>query len=458
MGFSEYDTIVAQITPPGRGAVGILRISGDQSEAVALKILGKTPKVKYINYLSFFDSKGFIIDQGIVLWFLKPHSYTGENVLELQGHGSPVILDLLMQHIISIPGVRIARPGEFSERAFLNGKLDLAQAESIMDIINASSEQAAKLSLKSLQGLFSIHIHDLIKNVIQIRVDIESEINFSEENIHINFEKNINDQLQSVISNINHILDLSKKGSILRESKKIVIIGHTNAGKSSLFNVLSCTNAAIVTDIQGTTRDLLHEHIHIHGIPFELVDTAGLRTTEDTIEKIGIERAWKIIDSSEYILFVIDSTLDESIKSNLYIDFIQKISQKHRVIVILNKSDLLKRTVNRIKIINEIPFISVSAYTGDGIEFLRNYLQKLSIGVCNENIEGLFLARRRHLYALEQALKTLSEGKKNWMNCNNIELLAEDLCITQNFLGQILGLFTTDNLLNSIFSDFCIGK
>ncbi|HMI77088.1 MAG TPA: tRNA uridine-5-carboxymethylaminomethyl(34) synthesis GTPase MnmE, partial [Buchnera sp. (in: enterobacteria)] len=440
-----------------RGAVGILRISGEKAEEAALRILGKIPKVKYINYLSFFDEEGRIIDKGIALWFVKPYSYTGENVLELQGHGSPIILDLLIKNIIAIPGIRLARPGEFSERAFLNGKLDLAQAESIADVINASSEQAVRLSLKSLQGLFSMHINKLIKSVTQTRIDLEAVVNFPEENIHVNFEKDIENKLKSIISNMNHILDLSKKGSILREGKKIVIVGPTNAGKSSLFNALSYTNSAIVTDIKGTTRDLLREYIHINGIPFELVDTAGLRKTEDKVEKIGIDRAWKEIELAEYIFFVVDSTLDESTKSTLYIDFFNRVVKKNRIIVILNKADLINTAV-RIKIVNKIPFISVSAFTGDGIEFLLKYLQKNSMGVFNENIEGLFLARRRHLYALDKALNSISYGKTNWINYKNVELLAEDLRITQDFLGEILGKFTTDDLLHSIFSDFCIGK
>lgn len=454
--YKRNDTIVAQITPQGRGGVGILRISGEQSKAVALQLLGKVPKPRYVNYVSFLDRNGSILDKGIALWFTKPYSYTGEDVLELQGHGSPVILDLLLKNIISVAGVRFAKPGEFSERAFLNGKIDLAQAESIVDLINATSERMVRLSLQSLQGLFSSHIRKLMQNITQIRVDLEAKINFPEEETAIYFKQSLDKRLKNIVFSIQNILNLANQGSILREGVKIVITGPANAGKSSLFNALSCTDTAIVTNRKGTTRDVLREYIHIDGMRFELVDTAGLRRTSNAIEKIGIERAYKEIELAEHILLVIDSTLDKSIQHKIYSDFFNSVSNKCYITIILNKSDLTHEKTS-IKIINGLTFISLSVHTGDGIELLRRYLKQKSMGL-SENTEGVFLARRRHLNALNAALKIISKGQNNWLISRNFELLAEDLRITQDFLGQILGIVTTDSLLNHIFSEFCIGK
>ena len=454
--YKKNATIVAQITPQGRGGVGILRISGEQSKAVALQLLGKIPQPRYVNYVSFLDRNGLIVDKGIALWFSKPNSYTGEDVLELQGHGSPVILDLLLKNIISIAGVRLAKPGEFSERAFLNGKIDLAQAESIVDLINATSEKMVRLSLQSLQGLFSSHIRKLMQNITQIRVNLEAKINFPEEEITIFFKQSLDEQLKNVVISIHEILNLANQGSTLREGIKVVITGPANAGKSSLFNALSCTDAAIVTNTKGTTRDVLREHVHIDGIRFELVDTAGLRRTNNEIEKIGIERAYKEIESSEHVLLVIDGTLDQSRQHRIYSDFFNSIINKCCITIILNKSDLTHQKIG-INSVNGLTFISISVRTGDGIELLRRYLKQKSMGLC-ENTEGVFLARRRHLSALNAALKTISKGQNNWLISRNFELLAEDLRITQDFLGEILGTVTTDGLLNHIFSEFCIGK
>jgi tRNA modification GTPase len=397
-----------------------------------------------------------MLDKGIALWFAKPHSYTGEDVLELQGHGSPVILDLLLKNIISVTGVRLAKPGEFSERAFLNGKIDLTQAESIVDLINATSERMVRLSLQSLQGLFSSHIRKLMQNITQIRVDLEAKINFPEEETTIFFEQSLDEKLKNIAVSIHEILNLANQGSILREGVKVVIAGLANAGKSSLFNALSCTDTAIVTNRQGTTRDVLREYIHIDGIRFELVDTAGLRKTSNEIEKIGIKRAYKEIESAEHVLLVIDSTLDESIQHKIYSNFFNSVINKCYITIILNKSDLIHQKTS-IKSINGLTFISLSVRTGDGIELLRQYLKEKSIGSC-ENTEGVFLARRRHLNALNAALKIMSKGQNDWLVSRNFELLAEDLRITQDFLGEILGTITTDRLLNHIFSEFCIGK
>ncbi|WP_343377702.1 tRNA uridine-5-carboxymethylaminomethyl(34) synthesis GTPase MnmE [Buchnera aphidicola (Formosaphis micheliae)] len=450
------DTIVAQITPQGRGAVGIVRVSGVKSSNVAKEILGKVPIPRYIHYASFLDSKKNIIDKGIALWFPGPNSYTGEDVLELQGHGNPIILDVLVKSIISIKDIRIAKPGEFSERAFLNGKLDLIQAESVIDLINATSQYTVKLSLESLQGLFSLRIKKLMDSIKNIRTKLEVSINFPEENIKIDLFQLIPITLKNIISDINKVLDSANKGYIFREGTKVVIAGPTNAGKSTLFNFLTGIDAAIVTDIHGTTRDLLRESVNINGMRFDLVDTAGLRETSDKIENIGIQRAYQEIELAEHILFVVDNTCNQFELSKIYNNFLSSIKNKSKVVIILNKIDLTLESAS-IKIISGLTFISLSAYTGDGINILYRYLQKKDIGMY-ENTESVLLARRRHLDLLNKTLNKILISLNNWSNTNDVCVLAEDLRCAQNYLGSVLGCVTTEDILNNIFSEFCIGK
>lgn len=452
----NLDTIVAQATPPGRGGVGIIRISGNQVKEVAQAVLGKLPKPRYAEYLPFLDENGQVIDQGIALFFPNPHSFTGEDVLELQGHGGPIILDLLIKRILSIPATRIARPGEFSERAFLNDKVDLAQAEAIADLIDASSEQAAKSAMSSLQGVFSNKINELVNLLINLRIFVEAAIDFPEEEIDFLSDGKIETQLKDVIKQLNDVRSEAKQGSLLREGMKVVIAGRPNAGKSSLLNALSGRDSAIVTDIAGTTRDVLREHIHIDGMPLHIIDTAGLRDAYDEVERIGIERAWLEIEQADRVLLMVDGTTTTEINpEKLWPEFMQRLPSHIPVTVIRNKADLTGETLGYSDV-SQYSLIRLSARTGNGVDLLREHL-KQTMGF-SATSEGGFLARRRHLQALEQAAKHLDNGLEQLITYHAGELLAEELRLAQESLSEITGSFTSDDLLGKIFGSFCIGK
>lgn len=452
----NLDTIVAQATPPGRGGVGIIRISGNQVKEVAQAILGKLPKPRYAEYLPFLDENGQVIDQGIALFFPNPHSFTGEDVLELQGHGGPIILDLLIKRILSIPATRIARPGEFSERAFLNDKVDLAQAEAIADLIDASSEQAAKSAMSSLQGVFSNKINELVNLLINLRIFVEAAIDFPEEEIDFLSDGKIETQLKDVIKQLNDVRSEAKQGSLLREGMKVVIAGRPNAGKSSLLNALSGRDSAIVTDIAGTTRDVLREHIHIDGMPLHIIDTAGLRDAYDEVERIGIERAWVEIEQADRVLLMVDGTTTTEINpEKLWPEFMQRLPSHIPVTVIRNKADLTGETLGYSDV-SQYSLIRLSARTGNGVDLLREHL-KQTMGF-SATSEGGFLARLRHLQALEQAAKHLDNGLEQLITYHAGELLAEELRLAQESLSEITGSFTSDDLLGKIFGSFCIGK
>ncbi|WP_073604451.1 tRNA uridine-5-carboxymethylaminomethyl(34) synthesis GTPase MnmE [Vibrio aerogenes] len=450
------DTIVAQATPTGRGGVGIIRVSGPKSAEVAQYITGKTLRPRYAEYLPFKDSDGTQLDQGIALFFPNPHSFTGEDVLELQGHGGPVVMDMLIRCILSIPGVRAARPGEFSERAFLNDKMDLTQAEAIADLIDASSEQAAKSALKSLQGSFSNRINTLVESLTHLRIYVEAAIDFPEEEIDFLADGKVAGDLQGIIDNLDAVRREANQGAIMREGMKVVIAGRPNAGKSSLLNALSGKESAIVTDIAGTTRDVLREHIHIDGMPLHIIDTAGLRDASDEVERIGIERAWDEINQADRVLFMVDGTTTESTTpEEIWPDFADRLPSDIGITVIRNKVDQTGETLG-ICHVNTPTLIRLSAKTGEGVDALRTHLKEC-MGFTGSQ-EGSFMARRRHLDSLEKAAHHLDTGQQQLEGYMAGEILAEELRIAQQHLSEITGEFSSDDLLGRIFSSFCIGK
>lgn len=450
------ETIVAQATAPGRGGVGIIRVSGPLAEQVAIAVTGKSLRPRYAEYLPFMAQDGSQLDQGIALYFPNPHSFTGEDVLELQGHGGPVVMDMLIKRIVDIPGIRIARPGEFSERAFLNDKLDLAQAEAIADLIDASSEEAAKSALQSLQGAFSGRINTLVESLIHLRIYVEAAIDFPEEEIDFLADGKVAADLQTIIDNLEAVRKEANQGAIMREGMKVVIAGRPNAGKSSLLNALSGKESAIVTDIAGTTRDVLREHIHIDGMPLHIIDTAGLRDASDEVEKIGIERAWDEIAQADRVLFMVDgTTTDATDPKEIWPDFVDRLPDSIGMTVIRNKADQTGEELG-ICHVNTPTLIRLSAKTGAGVDALRTHL-KACMGFSGGS-EGGFMARRRHLDALAKAAEHLDIGQQQLEGYMAGEILAEELRIAQQHLNEITGEFSSDDLLGRIFSSFCIGK
>ena len=450
------DTIVAQATAPGRGGVGIIRVSGDKASDVAMAVLGHLPKVRYADYCDFKDADGAVIDQGIALYFKGPNSFTGEDVLELQGHGGQVVLDMLLKRVMDVDGVRIAKPGEFSEQAFMNDKLDLTQAEAIADLIDATSEHAAKSALNSLQGEFSTQVHELVDQVTNLRLYVEAAIDFPDEEVDFLSDGKIAASLSKIITKLDSVQSSAKQGAIIREGMKVVIAGRPNAGKSSLLNALAGKESAIVTEIAGTTRDVLREHIHLDGMPLHIIDTAGLRDTTDTVEQIGIERAWAEIDTADQVLFMVDGTTTDAVDPHdIWPDFIDRLPNNLGVTVVRNKADLTGESLEATDEQGHKVF-RLSAKTGSGVDELKAHLKSL-MGY-QSNLEGGFLARRRHLEALELASSHLALGQEQLEVYHAGELLAEELRMCQLALSEITGKFTSDDLLGKIFGSFCIGK
>ena len=450
------DTIVAQATPPGRGGVGIVRISGPMAKTVAERMLGHCPPPRKAEFLPFRDLDGTLLDEGIALFFAGPNSFTGEDVLELQGHGGPVLIDMIVKAVLDFPDIRPARPGEFSERAFLNDKLDLTQAEAIADLIETTSEQAAKAALQSLQGGFSHEIDKLVDAVIHLRMYVEAAIDFPDEEIDFLSDGKVAGDLDSIIDQLHEVTVQAKQGSLLREGMKVVIAGRPNAGKSSLLNALAGRESAIVTAIAGTTRDVLREHIQIDGMPLHIIDTAGLRDSPDEVEQIGIQRAWQEIRSADRVLFMVDASETNAVHpADIWPEFFAELPDELPYTVIRNKVDLSAEPV-ALDHIAGIPVVHLSAKTGHGIELLREHL-KHCVGYQATN-EGSFMARRRHLDALDRAREHLLLGRDQLEQNLAGELLAEELRLTQQHLNEITGEFTSDDLLSKIFGSFCIGK
>lgn len=451
------DTIVAQATATGRAGVGIIRVSGPDVKAVAQLILGKLPKVRYAQYLPFKDQNNETLDQGIALFFKAPDSYTGEDVLELQGHGGPVVMALLIQAILTIKNLRSANAGEFSERAFLNNKLDLTQAEAISDLIEATSKQAAKSAMHSLQGKFSEKITTLVESLIHLRMYVEASIDFPEEEVDFLSDGKISNDLKQIITNLDSVKAQARQGAILRDGMKVVIAGRPNAGKSSLLNILVGKETAIVTEFAGTTRDVMREHIHIDGMPLHIIDTAGLREGADMIEKIGIERAWAEIKTADRILFILDATTTESEDPHeIWPDFIDQLPSSVGLTVVRNKADLTGESLVSLTSDIKQPVYRISAKTGEGVEALQQHLKQIMGYQGTTN--GIFMARCRHLEAIDKALKHLLEGQVQLEEYKAGELLAEELRLTQQYLSEITGAFSSDDLLGRVFSSFCIGK
>ena len=447
------EIIVAIATPPGKGGIGVVRISGKNLQTLAKAILGFVPKQRYAHLSKFYDSDGKIIDHGIALYYVSPHSYTGEDVLELQGHGSPAILNLLLSRCMAV-GARLAQPGEFTLRAFLNGKLDLIQAESVTDIINATTKQAARCAMKSLQGVFSKKINGLVASITELRVLIEATIDFPEEETDNLQSIQINKRLANINATLQQVVDSSRRGNLLQEGIRIVLVGEPNVGKSSLMNQLAEEDISIVTEIPGTTRDAIQQTIQIEGVPLHMIDTAGLRETGDIVEKSGIMRTHAAIKKADLLLLVVESNKNMHVNDALIPDSLPSNLPR---LTVCNKIDLLNK---KPAITDDIdnPMIWLSAKTGAGLPLLRQKLLNMIGWQTDQAGEGVFMARQRHLEALFQAKNNLRNATTMAESLSQLDLLAEELRLAQHALTTITGEFTADDLLGEIFSNFCIGK
>ncbi len=468
----DNDTICAIATPPGRSGVGIVRVSGPLAASIAKNILGLDPTPRYAHYSDFTGADGEVLDQGIGLFFRQPESFTGEDVFELQGHGNSHVLASLRDRILSL-GARLARPGEFSERAFLNNKIDLVQAEAIADLIDSSSQQAVRSALRTLRGHFSRQISLVIEKLISTRVDIEAAIDFSDEDISVISNTRVEQSLADILEDLDKIFEGAQQGAILKQGMNVVLAGKPNAGKSSLLNALSGFDSAIVTPVPGTTRDVLTEPITLDGLPLNIVDTAGLRDSSDIVEREGVKRAKLAIDQADQILLIVDQLTHG--QDTVSADTVEKLlaslgligdasagigSLLNRTTLVFNKTDLVKDGKTGLDSVDcggiEITVINISAKTGSGVELVREHL-KCRAGY-NPGTEDVFVARQRHLIALEAAAELVKSAIQNMDAKSPLELLAEDLRLAQKELGAITGEFTSDDLLGEIFSTFCVGK
>lgn len=436
---AHIDTIAAIATPPGKGGVGVIRLSGPNAYGIAQIICAKPLSIRKAAYAKFVDAERTTIDTGLAVYFVAPHSFTGEDVVELQGHGGPVIQDLLLKEVIRL-GARQARAGEFSERAFLNDKIDLAQAEAIADLIDSSTAQAAKGAMRSLQGEFSSKVNELLKELIYLRMYVEAAIDFPEEEIDFLADQKVSSSIEQLQTSLIETIRQAGQGAILRNGLRLVIAGKPNAGKSSLLNALAGHEAAIVTNIAGTTRDTIRETIDIDGLPVHIIDTAGLRESDDVVERIGVERARQAMLDADHILYIVDASDQSNSES---------FAETDKTTYVYNKIDLLESPLDS-------GGLMVSATSGIGMQDLREHIKGLA-GYSEEN-ETVFTARRRHISALEKARDAVDRGLDQLKVNNAGELLADELLQAQQSLNEITGEFSADDLLGEIFSGFCIGK
>jgi tRNA modification GTPase len=441
------DTIAAIATPPGNGGVGIIRISGPAVNDIARHLVRKSLKPRYALFSSFLDADGCVIDSGLILYFPGPASFTGEDVLELQGHGGSVVLDMLLRRVLAL-GARLANPGEFSQRAFLNNKIDLAQAEAIADLITSGTEQAVRSAQQSMQGVFSEQINELIDELIELRVYIEAAIDFVDEEIDFLSDGVVAGKIVQLQDKVRKIQATAQQGRLLHDGMTVVLAGKPNAGKSSLLNALAGHEAAIVTDIAGTTRDVLRERIQLDGMPLHIIDTAGLRDSDNPVEQEGIRRAHREIERADKVLLLLDSTEPESDS------LLSSLPPKVDITKVFNKIDV-SGGQPRIVESEQGVAIYLSIKTGAGMDLLKQHL-KQSVGF-TETGDSVFIARRRHIQALIEARQSLQNAGEQLQN-QAPELVAEDLRQAQNSLSEITGEFSSDDLLGEIFSSFCIGK
>lgn len=442
-------TIVARATPPGIGGIAVVRVSGPLARTIATRMLGELPKARKATFRTFRDAAGRMLDQGIALYFPAPHSFTGEDVLELHGHGGPVVVAGLVDAALAL-GARLAEPGEFSRRAFQNDRLDLAQAEAIADLIASGSMQAARAALHSLSGAFSGAVDDLKEKLIQLRLYVEAAIDFPEEEIDFLSDRALKARVEDCANSFRQLRNNARIGRVLRDGYRVVIVGRPNAGKSSLLNCLSGQEAAIVTEVAGTTRDILREQINLDGLLVELVDTAGLREDPDRIEAEGIRRAREAMNRADAVLWVQDAT-GEQRACEMPDDH---LPENVPLVVVRNKADLSGDVPGLLQA--EPPVVAISATTGAGIDALRSELRRLA-GYRNLG-EGAFTARQRHVDALERAHRHFDTGRAALREARAGELFAEELKLSQQALSEITGAFSNDDLLGRIFSEFCIGK
>ncbi|MEN8174852.1 MAG: tRNA uridine-5-carboxymethylaminomethyl(34) synthesis GTPase MnmE [Pseudomonadota bacterium] len=444
------DTIAAVATPAGYGGVGIVRVSGPAAGEIGKAVCGRLPAPRHAEFSDFRQADGSLIDEGIVLYFNAPRSFTGEDVVEFQGHGGPVVMDLLLSRMVEL-GARTARAGEFSERAFLNGKMDLAQAEAVADLIDAASHEAARSAARSLHGDFSRRIQELLAELKRLRIFVEAAIDFPDEEVEFLEQGKVSEHIQTIQTSLEKVRASARLGMLLREGMHVVIAGRPNAGKSSLLNALAGRDAAIVTEIPGTTRDVLREHIQIDGMPLHVIDTAGLRSALDAVEEEGIRRARDEIAGADIILWVYDD------RENGFAADIENAGLPGAVPVVAlrNKIDLTGARPGVTRCEN-FDVIGLSIRNGDGLEDLRTYLKE-RMGYRGTEA-GAFTARRRHLDAIERTAGHLEQAAEALRGGGSGELVAEDLRLAQQALGEITGAFTSDDLLGEIFSSFCIGK